>query len=221
LLLLLTAVAAPCRAQIVAPPLNQRAAEAGIAYKWFRRDVTSGQVPDIDWEVATVYGRYGAWDWLTLTAEGGLWEIGADKDLQKFSRWAVGLGLSARVYQKNRWQLFASGTFNEVYDLDESTLYSDERTRSWTLALVANRRFGAGGNRLDVWAGPMFVNDLAEVYAFNASEPIQLETDPTLGIALGTYGVLYEYISGFAYVVYADDAQFRLGVSIRSRGNQP
>jgi hypothetical protein len=67
----------------------------------------------------------------------------------------------------------------------------------------------------------MFVNDLAEVYAFNASEPIQLETDPTLGIALGTYGVLYEYISGFAYVVYADDAQFRLGVSIRSRGNQP
>jgi hypothetical protein len=213
--------ALPCRAQVVAPPLERGGAELGFAYKRFHRDVTSGQVSDIDWEVATVYGRYGGWDWLTLTLEGGLWELGALEDTRDLSRWAVGGGLSARVYERAHWKIVATATYNEVYDFDESLLRSDERTRSWTAALLVDGAFGNGPHRVDLWAGPMFVDDLAEVYAFSATDPLVLETDPAVGIAAGAYGVLYDYMSGFAYVVYADHAQFRFGLSIRTGAGEP
>jgi hypothetical protein len=82
LLVLLIAIATlvasvPCRAQIIAPPLAQKSLDVGVAYKWFDRDVTSGQLDEAKWEVATIYTRYGAWEWLTIGAEAGLWEIGA------------------------------------------------------------------------------------------------------------------------------------------------
>lgn len=215
------ATVTPAYAQVVAPPLERGAAELGFAYKWFHRDVTSGQTAAIEWEAASVYGRYGAWDWLTITVEGGLWEVDKEGDPRHFTRWVVGGGVAARVYWRERWKLLATGTFNEVYDLDESQYRSDERTVSWTAALLADLTLGDGPHRLDVWAGPMFVDDTAEVYAFNSWDPEEIETEPALGFALGAYGVLYEYMSGFAYVVYAEYPQVRLGFSLRSRGDRP
>lgn len=218
---LLVSPATASFAQVVAPPLERRAAELGFSYKWFHRDVTSGQVSEIDWEVASIYGRYGAWDRLTISAEGGLWFPRDDEDAREFSRWAVGGGLSVRLFQRDRWRLLATGTLNEVYDFDDSQYRSDERTVSWTAAVLADLALGSGAHRLDLWAGPMFVDDNTSVYAFNSPDPVDIETDPAIGLAVGAYGVLYEYMSGFAYVVYADYPQVRIGLSIRSRGARP
>lgn len=217
----LVATAVPCGAQVVATPLDRRGVEAGFAYKWFQRDVTSGQTPEVEWEVATLYGRYGASDWLSLCAEGGLWEVGHEESARDFQRWAVGVGLCARLYQRGPWLLFANGTLNEVYDLDKSSTRSDEVTRSWTLAALVARSFGAGSYRLNVFAGPMFVADRAQVYTFDAATPVDLETDPRLGIAVGADGWVLRYVGGFAYVLYAEHPQLRLGVSVRSFGGRP
>jgi hypothetical protein len=221
LLVLLIAIATlvasvPCRAQIIAPPLAQKSLDVGVAYKWFDRDVTSGQLDEAKWEVATIYTRYGAWEWLTIGAEAGLWEIGArDEEFREFNRWAVGVFASARFYQRERWSIFASGTYNDMYDLDQSELRSDERTRSWTAGVLAAFSFHGEKHRVNVFAGPLFVDDTIEAYPFNAEDPVTLDTDATLGVTAGVNGHVFRHLSGFASIVYADHPQARLGIGVR------
>lgn len=208
--------AAPCRAQIVAPPMEKKAAELGFAYKWFHRDITSGQVSDISWDVGTLYMRYGASRRITFALEGGLWGIDApDGADRSFTRWTVGAAVSASVVSRERWRLLATATFNDVYDLDQSSNNSDEKTRSWTAALLLDVPVLSGAHRVDVWAGPMFVDDLTEVFPFGSVEPVRLESDRTIGASAGVHAVVFDVVSAFAYGVYADHLQARIGAAIR------
>lgn len=212
-----TVGAFPSNAQIVAPLLEKHAVEGGYAYKWFDRDVPS--LDDAQWEVASFFGRFGAFDWLTLSAEGGLWGIENDTaPYQPYTRWVIGGGATAPLYRAQRWNLVATVTYNEVYDHDESDSRFDKRTRGWNAGVLAGTSFDWSGQRLDLWAGPMFVDDLIENYAWGLDDPITSEPETKFGGAAGAYAVLFDYISGFAYVLYADHPQLRLGISVRSRG---
>lgn len=215
------AVTTPALAQIMLPTIERRAAEFGYDYKWFDRDATSGPVDELSWEVASLYGRYGAFNRLTILAEGGLWSVDdpnvADRS---FTRWVVGGGATLDVCRRGGWSIAAGGAFSEIYDHDND-YQSDQRIRSWNASLWAQYRFGSDANRLVVWAGPVFVDDVAEIYAWGAKEPIRVDTDTTVGGLAGVSGVLFWYVSGFASVTYVDNVQLRLGVAVRSRGVTP
>jgi hypothetical protein len=218
--LLALSLSRPCHAQIVAPLLEKQAFEVGYAYKWFDRDVPSPQL-EAEWDVGSFFARFGALDWLTLAAEGGLWGVeAADGTNQDYSRWVVGGAASARLHRAKRWNLTATITYNEVYDHDKSKNRSDKRTRGWNAGVLAGTTFAPAGQRLDLWAGPMFVDDLVESYAWGVDDPLAYNADTKLGGAAGAYAVLFDYISGFAYVLYADHPQWRVGVSLRTRGGE-
>jgi hypothetical protein len=208
------------RAQIIAPVLEKHAVELGYAYKWFDRDVPA-PVDEAQWEVASFFGRFGAFDWLTLVAEGGLWGIEHDDfPGQPYSRWVIGGGLSARLYRARHWDLTATVVYSEVYDHDDSDFRFDKRTRGWNAGVLAGSSFMFSGQRLDLWAGPMFVDDLIENYTWGFDEPLTSEPETQWGVAAGAYTVIFDYISGFAYVLYADHPQVRLGIGLRSRGDE-
>lgn len=213
--------ATPAFAQIMLPTIERRAVEFGYDYKWFDRDATSGPVDQLSWEVASLYGRYGAFQRLTILAEGGLWSVD-DTNIEgrSFTRWVVGGGATLDVYRHGGWLVAAAGAFSEIYDNDND-YQSDQRIRSWNVSVWAQYRFGNGANRLAVWAGPVYVDDVAEVYAWGAKDPVQSGTEATVGGLAGVSGVLYWYITGFASVTYLDDAQLRLGIAVRSRGVTP
>lgn len=224
LMMLLLAAALPsiARAQIVAPTLEKRAVELGYAYKWFERDAGSGSAESLEWEAASLYARMGAWKRVTLVIEGGLWDIEGDDPSQTYERWVVGAGVSARVYTRQRWSLDAQASYNEIYDHDESNeSRTNNRTYGWNAGLTLNGSFALHGQRADLYAGPMFVYDVAESYPLSSDDPIRVEPDQRLGVCAGAYLVLFDYISAFSYVLYVDDPQLRLGVSLRSRGERP
>lgn len=209
---------APSSAQIVAPLLEKHAIEGGYAYKWFDRDFPA-PLHEAAWEVASFFGRFGAFDWLTLSAEWGLWNLddGAAPD-QPYTRWVIGAGATAPLYRAPRWHVVATVAYNEVYDHDGSKSRFDKRTRGWNVGVLAATSIEWSGQRVELWAGPMFVDDVVENYAWGLDEPITSEPDVKFGGAAGAYAVLFDYISGFAYVLHADHPQLRLGVSMRSRG---
>ena len=212
-------VAAP-RAQIVAPPLEKRVLEAGYAYKWFDREVdTAGK--HLEWEAASVYARMGAWKRVTFVAEGGLWDVEGSDPTQTFSRWVIGGGLSARAWSHARWSIDAHVAYNEILDHDESDSRTDHRTYGLNAGLVANGSFHYRGQKADVFAGPMYVKDVAETYPYSGDDPIRAEPDRHLGACAGAYLTFFDYVSGFAYMLYLDEPQLRLGVSLRSKGEQP
>ena len=220
LLLVSTVVGAslPANAQIVAPVLENKAFEGGYAYKWFERDLSAPQ--DVaEWEAASLFARFGAWDWLTLALEAGLWDLDGDAPESKYSRWVIGGAVSVRVYQAQRFDVTATVTYNEVYDHDESENISDKRTRGLNAGVFAGTSLAPAGQRLDLWIGPMFVDDLVENYDYGLDEPISYEPNTMFGAAAGLYAVLFDHVSGFAYMLYADNPQWRLGISLRSRGS--
>lgn len=204
-------------AQIVAPVLENKAFEGGYAYKWFERDISAPQ--GAEWEAASLFARFGAREWLTIAAEAGLWDIDGNAPASEYSRWVIGGAVSARIYQAQRFAVTATVTYNEVFDHDETENNSDKRTRGWNAGVLAGTSLATAGQRLDLWAGPMFVDDRIESYPFGLDEPVSYEPDTKLGGAAGLYAVLFDYVSGFAYVLYADNPQWRLGISLRSRGS--
>ncbi len=201
-------------AQIIAPPLEHRALEAGYTYKWFHRVIESGS-NEIKWQAGSLYARYGGFQRLTVYAEGGIW------DVDSYSRWVVGGGLTGLLYTRGWWSLDVDASYNEIYDLDETTARTDHRTYGWNAALVARGSFAVSGQRVDLYAGPAYVNDVAETYPFSSNDPVRTEPDQHWGACAGLYATALDYVSGFAYLLYLDQPQLRLGVSLRSRGETP
>ena len=124
------------------------------------------------------------------------------------------------VAHVQRWSLDAHVTYNEVFDLDESTERTDHRTYGWNAGVMLNGAFALGAHRVDLYAGPMYVDDVAEVYPFSGDDPVRSEPSQHWGACAGLYGVVFEYVSGFAYVLYVDEPQLRLGAALRSRGEK-
>jgi hypothetical protein len=207
------------RAQIIAPPLERRAVELGYSYKWFDRQVESQD--NIEWQTASLYARYGGFRRLTLYAEGGLWNLEDTEAATSYSRWVLGGGFTGLVYQHHRWALDAHFTYNEIYDHDETALRTDHRTYGWNAGLLGRGSFVIKSQRANLYAGPMYVDDVAESYPFSGDDPVQAKPDQHWGVCVGLYATLFDYVSGFAYLLQVDEPQFRFGVALRSRGEAP
>lgn len=207
-------------AQVIAPPMEYKAAELGFTYKWFHRDVETGLIPEPQWETAAFYGRFAASDWLTITAEGGSWEVTHDDfPGQEYKRWTVGGGAVARAYSRGSLSVDATVTYNEIYDHDESTFDFDKRTYGWNAGVILDYGARFAGQSVDFWAGPMYVDDAIENYPYGADQPVRSDPENHWGIAAGAYGLFFDHASVFSYVLFLDHPQARVGLALRFGGD--
>jgi hypothetical protein len=216
---LVLARAPGARAQIVSPTIEHRAFEIGLAYKWFDRDVQSGPVDELKWEVATLYGRYGAFDRVTLSAEGLASDVNhPDFPLGIYRRYTMGGGVSVRVFEQASWEIDVTGHYQTVWDNDASSWDFDKRTRGWNADALVARHFTPGGQYLRAWAGPAYVDDRAENFLWGSSDPVVHEPESHWGIVAGGELVLWNHVSGLAYALFLDHPQGRIGVAWRMGG---
>ena len=208
-------------AQIVSPAIERRAIELGLAYKWFDRDVQSGPVDELKWEVATLYARYGAFDRVTLSAEGGTWDVShPDFPLSYFRRYTMGGGVAVRALERSPWEVALTAHYQTVFDNDASVWNFDKRTRGWNVDALLARRFSVRNQYLRAWAGPAYVDDRAENSLWGSSEPVVHEPESHWGLVAGGEMVLWNHVSGLAYVLFLDHPQGRMGIAWRIGGEQ-
>jgi hypothetical protein len=211
----------PSGAQIVGPPIERHAVEFGFMYKWFDRDVQSGPVDELQWEVATLYGRYGAFNRVTLSAEGGVWDVDhPDFPRSYYRRYTMGGGVAVRVFERTSWEVAVTAHYQTVWDNDASSWDFDKRTRGWNANALLARRFVVGGQYLRAWAGPAYVDDRAENFLWGSTEPVVHEPESHWGVVAGGELVLWNHISGLAYALFLDHPQGRLGVAWRLGGGE-
>ena len=199
--------------------MNRGAAELGFGYKWFDRDIEEGPISEATWETAVFYARFAGWDWLTISAEGGLWDVEhEDFPGQPYARWTLGAGAVARAYSRGRIAVDATIAYNEIYDHDESAYRFDKRTNGLNVGVALDYRLTYDDHSLDLWAGPMFVEDSIENFAYGTDDPIESEPDANWGAAAGANAVLFKHASVFGYVLFIDHPQVRIGAALRLDG---
>lgn len=215
------AAAATASAQIVGTTLEDDQVEMGAAYKWFHRDLEPYQPIEKRWEVATLFVRYGAGRRLTLIAEGGLSLVEHD-DFPglDYRRYALGLGATALLFERGDWSVCGSFHANEVWDHDNSHFRFHKRTYGFLGGVHVARVFEVLDQEVGVWTGMFYIEDTAETYPWDSRRALRSESDGGVAAALGGRVVLFDDLSGFAQMVYADYAQWRIGAALMINGEE-
>lgn len=213
--------AAPLHAQIVSPVIDRHAVELGVAYKWFDRDVESGPVSELNWEVATLYGRYGAFDRVTFSAEGGVWDVDhEDFPLSYYRRYTMGGGVAVRAWERSTWDVSVTAHYQTVFDNDQTSWDFDKKTRGVIVDALVARRFTVAGQYVRAWTGPAYVDDRAENFLWGSTEPVVHEPESHWGLVAGGEFVLWDHFSALAYALFLDHPQARLGMAWRVGGGE-
>jgi hypothetical protein len=209
------------RAQVMGIPLEQGAFQFGYAYKWFHRDMEPNFPTEMRWEVGTFFARYGGFEWLTISIEGVAYSFEhEDFPELEYRRYAVGAGLAARLYRRGPWEIAGVFNYSEVWDHDDSPNNFHKRTSGLTAAMLLGRSFAYRDQKAFLWVGPAYVDDVAETYPWDSNDPIRNESVHNFGIAGGAEVLLFRHCAGFAYVVYTDYVQPRLGFAYQIGGGQ-
>jgi hypothetical protein len=127
----------------------------------------------------------------------------------------MGGGLSVSALRTAKWDVSASAYYQTVWDNDVSGLDFDKRTRGFNAGAMASRSFAPVNQYLRLWAGPMYVDDLAENYLWGSSEPVRHEPETHWGVATGLETVLWKHVSGLAYAIFLENPQWRVGLAWR------
>ena len=208
------------RGQIEAPVLERHAFELGYAYQWYHRDATQPPIAEIQWDVATFYVRFGAFDWLSFVLEGGLWEVENDDfPYQIFDRYVVSGGLSARVWSAREWAVSLMLGYKEVWDDDASAYGFDKRVYRISAVAPLSRRFEIGAP-LDAWLGPCYVDDTAENFPYNDYIVIRDEPTSHWGLSGGAQATLWGHFTILGSVQYVDYIEGLLGLGLRLGGEE-
>ena len=203
-------------AQVLGPTLDNGDAELGYTYKYYHRDLEPKLTPETKWEVGSFYFRYGAYDWVTLMLELGLWSINHEEFPEhNYTRYTVGGGVSVRLWKYRGVRLSALGQYSEVRDYDKSDLHFHHRTRNVTAGVQAEHSFWLRKQRLALWGALLYVYDDARTYLWGTQSTLQFESQNNVGVGAGADLLLFDVVGGFAHLVYADYVQARLGVMLR------
>jgi hypothetical protein len=209
-------VGTPAPAQVLGPTLSNGEAELGYTYRWYDRDLEPRVTPETEWEVASFYFRYGAYDRVTLMLEAGLWSIDhPDFPTHDYSRYVVGGGLAVRCWEYRRVTFSAVGQYSEVTDYDESSSHFHHRTRNVTAGVQAEYAFSLRRQRLGVWGALLYVYDDARTFLWGTNSTLHSESQDNFGAGAGADLRLFEFLGGFAHLLYADHVQARVGIMLR------
>ena len=130
------------RAQVMSPSLERHTLEIGCMYKWYERDFESSSIGREDWSSGTVYLRYGACRWATISFEGGASTVHNDdfEDID-YRRYTIGGGLTVPCYRRADWQVEAAGHYSEIFDHDRSENEFQKNVRDFVFAIQVERFF--------------------------------------------------------------------------------
>jgi hypothetical protein len=207
---------APATAQVLGPTLENGDAELGYTYKWYHRDLEPKLKPDTRWEVGSFYFRYGAYNWVTVLLEAGLWSVDhQDFPAHDYTRYTVGGGASVRVWEFRRVTLSVVGQYSEVMDYDASSSHFHHRTRNVTAGVQGEHSFWFRQQRLGVWGALLYVYDDGRTYLWGTDSTLQFESQKNVGVGAGADVLLFDVVGGFAHVIYADYVQARVGLLLR------
>ena len=201
--------------QIMGPPLPTSSFEGGYTYKWFHRDLEPNKPIEMEWEVASFYARYGVTDRVTISFEGGSWEIEHD-DFRgtEWDRITVGGGITARLYDYRGRYFSGFFHYNEVMDSDRSSAHFRKQTRGVITGIQANNKIRYRKQTVWITAGLAYVWDQGKNYVWGERPPLEDESEENLGLVLGANALIRGRLAPFAYVVYADYWQPRVGVAL-------
>ena len=214
--LVVSALVSLARAQVLGPTLDRHTLEIGYTYKWYERDFDSEFLGEEDWSTATFFMRYGVCRWATIVFEGGIWGVHhEDFEGIDYRRYTFGGGLAALCWQRSAWRIEASANYSEIFDHDRSENQFHKNVRNVTVAVYAERSFSVRDQSLVAWGGPAIVYDQSRQYPWQSYVPVKNDTSHNIGFVVGLDAILFERVSMFTHVVYADTFQPRIGAGIR------
>lgn len=216
-LALTIAFAAPAaRAQVLSPALDRHVFELGYTHKWYARDFGSTFLGETDWSAGTLYLRYGVCRWATIGFEGLVSTVNHHGfDGLDYRRYSVGGGIAAIAYRHGTFRVDVSGYYSEIFDHDRSENHFHKNLRDLTFVIQAEKFFTVDEQTVILWAGPAFVYNQSRQYPWQSTDPVKDDTFNNFGFALGVNAVLFEHISTFAHLVYADTFRPRVGVGVQ------
>ena len=202
--------------QIVGPPLGKASFEGGYTYKWFHRDLEPNKPIEMEWEVASFFARYGITDRVTISFEGGSWEIEHDDfPGMEWDRITVGGGITVRVYEYRRYGLSGFFHYNEILDTDRSSARFRKQTRGVLTGVQVERGFKYRKQKVWLAAGVAYVWDQGKNYVWGERPPLEDDSENNIGIVLSASALIHNRLATFVYLVYADYWQPRVGVALR------
>lgn len=203
-------------AQILGSSLDSGSFEIGYIYKWYRRDLEPVVPAENNWEVASFFIRYGAFDRLVFSLEGGIWDVTHDDfPDQYFRRYTVGAGVSIMLMSFRDIKVSCSVHFSEVLDHDRSEVHFHKWIRNITAGLFIERSLEVENQSIEMWGGLLYSTDKGETYAWGVPPPVKGESENNVGFGVGMSVLLFDHFAPFAHVVYVEYAQARLGLSLR------
>lgn len=207
---------AAIRAQVPGPLLDRGVFEVGYTYKWFHRDMEPHPPVDKDWEVGALYVRYGLVRLVTVSLEGGVWEVThREFEGMDYLRYTLGGGITVGLFEVRGILLSGSYHYNEVMDRDRSRFQFHKSTRGELLTIQAET--GLRIRRIDAtaWGGPAYANDESLNYLWGWSDPLRDESSDNWGVIAGVDAVAFDRLTFSAHVLYADYWQPRMQFGVR------
>jgi hypothetical protein len=214
-------VVSPAMSQVPGPGLDRGAVDIGIGVRFFDRDVRSDNVEGTwspSYHLTGAFIRYGARDWLALSAEVAaanthalerqlheengngrylLLAIGAQAEFARGPRWAVGGGVHAT----------RSGF------LSRESSRCNERDTEWLVTLHGRRELRWGSHRVNLWGGPAWSAFELDVFGGDCSG--KWESTDNWGAIAGVDALWAGRVCTFVRAVYIQHLQPRVGIALR------
>jgi hypothetical protein len=202
-------------AQVLAPTLPRGEFELGYSYMAYERDLPPAEPVTKEWRLSALFARYGAFGFLTATVQGGTWHVwDEDFDGQRFRRYVVGFGLTARVYERGEYTVAASAHYLDVFDNEETVYRFRKRTWNVTAGVQAERRFPFDAHVATPWIALLYVHDEGITYPWGTPIAQEGASESDLGAAMGLHVNLFGWLVPSAWVVYADHWQGRVSIAV-------
>ena len=214
--LLILTLSGSASAQIMSNTLDKGTVEFGAAYQWFRRDLEPIEPPENNWEVASVNMRYGAFNRLTLSFEGGIWNVEHDDfPGQSFRRYTIGADIGIRLIEISSYWVSFSFHYNELLDVDQSQYDFHKTIRNISACLYAERSFPVLRQSIEAWGGLLYSTVKGETYPWGSSPPVTGESENNFGLEIGAAILIADHFKPFAQLIFVEYAQARVGFSFR------
>ena len=214
--LLLLAVTA--RAHVLGPELEGGTAEIGLGHIWFHRDMALTEPKEFEWEDNTLFMRYGVFNWLTVFGEGAYWDRSDNAKFpgRDYTTYRVGVGITYRVAEINRWMVTGSFYYGRSLWFDRaSTRYHKEVTSS-VVAVSVHHTFVLGGQPITLWGGPALMMDEYVEFPWGSHAETRWDSEDDLSGMFGLRLSLQRHFILSSYVAYSGYFQPRIMIGYGS-----
>lgn len=216
----LAGAAVPVSAQVPGPGLDRGSVDIGIGVRFFDRDLRSDNVEGIwspGFHLTFAFIRYGARDWLTLSAEVAAANSHALEELLNENNGngrylLLGLGAQADVVRAERWAIGGGVHATRSGFLSREASRCNEDDAEWLVAIHGRRELRWGSHRINVWGGPAWSAFHLDVFGGSCSG--EWESVDNWGAVAGVDALWAGRVRTFVRAVYIQHVQPRVGIAL-------